>query len=262
MNHNPNNRRIVSFKDRAAIRLFALFLITFLTFFIGWLIYDIFNSMFEKQLAEQNMPNQPAVVVIDPKLETELTKVLTYDSLPEIAAVKDPFADPGGISGLTKTTANVITPQQIGVKTGNTPAAQNLAAANQTRTDTPRRNSSGNQLYGNNPQNTVVEDTKMRLTTWEQNGRFTVSGEPEPQIFAVEDLIPVGVVSGGDEQKEVMFYSLAADRTLSFPVGTRFYDAWLMEVRDDGVVFTFNDTFHTSRLKSWGRSVKSGGTGE
>jgi hypothetical protein len=232
-----------------------------LFFFIGWLVYDIFNSLLETQRAEANLPNQPTVIEIDPKIETDLAKVLASDDLPETAVVSDPFNDKSGISGVTKATANLTassppqtsggTVQTVNPQTQRNPSRQTVAGLN-----------TGGGNSNNFPNFVPPENTKTRLTTWERAGRFSISGEPEPQIFAIEDLIPVGVVSGGDLKQEVIFYSQAADRTLSFPVGTRFFDAWLMEVRTDGVVFTFDDAYRTSRLKSWGRSVKSNNSGE
>lgn len=259
MYQNTYKVRTISFKDRASSRLTALFGLTFLAFFIGWMVYDLFNSMLEKQRIEATMPNQPAVVEIDPKIETDLTKVLASEYLPETAVVSDPFNDKSGISGLTKTNNSVSTP----AATNNTP--QTAGVNTQTQNNPQRQTVAGTttgRTYGNFPDVVPQEDTKTRLTTWEQSGRFMSKGEPEPQIFSIDDLIPVGVVSGGDEKQEVMFYSQAADRTLSFPVGTRFYDAWLMEVRSDGVVFTYDDAYRTSRLKSWGRSVKSNNSGD
>lgn len=263
MEIQTNTVRRISIKDQASFRLAALFCVTFFMFFIGWLVYDLFSSTIEAQAAEANLPVQPTVVTIDPKLEPELKKVLDADFLPtETAVVSDPFSDRSNISGLTNVTASQNPQPQT---TGTSP--QSVTAGVQTQRTPARQPSSpglvaGNRDFGTIPGFIPPEDTRSRLTTWEQTGRFTGSGEPEPGIFAVEDLIPVGVVSGGDQKQEVMFYSQAADRTFSFPLGTRFYDAWLMEVRADGVVFTFDDNFRTSRLKSWGRSVKSNNQGD
>lgn len=258
MQVQTNTVRTISIKDRASFRLAALFCITFLTFFIGWLVYDLFSSTLEAQAAEANLPAQPAVVTIDPKLEPELRKVLDANFLlTETAVVRDPFSDQSGISGMANVTVSQITPPQTTGSTTQSVNAGNPAQRTSARQTSPPGLVSGNRDFGTLPVILPPEDTKTRLTTWEQTGRFTGSGEPDPRIFAVEDLIPVGVVSGGDEKQEVMFYSQAACRTISFPPGTRFYDAWLMEVRLDGVIFTFDDNFRTERLKSWGRSVSS-----
>jgi hypothetical protein len=56
-----------------------------------------------------------------------------------------------------------------------------------------------------------------------------------------------------------MFYSRVAEKTLSFPVGTRFYDGWLTELRPEGVVFSFVDNDRTVRMRSWSRSIQGAG---
>ena len=81
----------------------------------------------------------------------------------------------------------------------------------------------------------------------------------DPRIFAIDDLLPVGIVDGGNGQQEVMFYSEAAQRTVSFPIGTVFYDGWLSELRPEGVVFASGDNYRTARLRSWARALRSVG---
>jgi hypothetical protein len=106
---------------------------------------------------------------------------------------------------------------------------------------------------------TPSEATKLRYENWLEQARLGVVQEIDPQIFAIEDLMPVGVVSGGDGGQEVMFYSRVAEKTLSFPVGTRFYDGWLTELRPEGVVFSFVDNDRTVRMRSWSRSIQGAG---
>jgi len=56
-----------------------------------------------------------------------------------------------------------------------------------------------------------------------------------------------------------MFFSEAVGKTVSFPVGTLFFDGWLSELRADGVVFSSNDERHTLRMRLWARQLKSEG---
>jgi len=92
-------------------------------------------------------------------------------------------------------------------------------------------------------------------------GRSGINGDVpiDPRIFAIEDLLPVGIVDGGNGQQEVMFYSEAAGKTLSFPLGTMFFDGWLTELRPEGVVFSSNDDRRMVRLRSWARSIRNAG---
>ena len=95
----------------------------------------------------------------------------------------------------------------------------------------------------------------MRYEAWLE--RSIIAGETnlDPRVFAIEDLTPVGLVDGGSGQQEVMFYSQAAGKTVSFPVGTMFFDGWLTELRTEGVVFSSNDERRIVRLRSWARSL-------
>ena len=77
----------------------------------------------------------------------------------------------------------------------------------------------------------------------------------------MDDLLPVGLVDGGNGQQEVLFYSEAVARTFSFPAGTRFFDGWLSEITPQGVVFAWNNdrglTF--SKMRVWTRNLRSVG---
>ena len=109
------------------------------------------------------------------------------------------------------------------------------------------------------PQVPANEATKQRYEAWLQ--RAATGDIPlDPRIFSIEDLMPVGVVDGGNGSQEVLFYSDAAGRTLSFPVGTLFADGWLTELRPEGVVFaTGEGAARTHRLRSWARSLRNVG---
>lgn len=251
-------------KDRMSLKLILLFVLTFFVLLIGFVIYSIFTSMFAKNTAEMAVPAQPEVVVIDPKLETELAKVLEYETEEDTTVVNNPFIDRGNISDIVAASGNVITtnPSQPG---GTTPGSSESKGDKKVVSESSKPgqskpastvNTSGT-TSGNSGGTTVVKlTTEDRLTIWRQS-QYSINSNPNPEIFAIEDLIPVGLVSGGDQKKEIIFYSRAADRTLSFPIGTRFYDAWLTDVRDDGVVFRFDDVYNSTRLKSWGRSIKT-----
>ena len=76
-------------------------------------------------------------------------------------------------------------------------------------------------------------------------------------MFAIQDLLPVGIVDGGSGGQAIMFMSESVGKTVSFPVGTMFFDGWLSEVRPEGVVFNFNDGRGTVRMQSWARAAKT-----
>jgi len=250
----------LSLFDRLSVRLLALFAATFLIGFLALWAYGISTSFLESTIAEQAMPARPAAVVIDPKLRDELSQVMSIETAAEPAAIKDPFNDRTGIVGLNaaqRSAGGTITTS--GGSSGTTPGSSTVAG--KSTTVVPSTGSGGSPgSRGTNgmsePQIPATEATKQRYAAW--LGRAAMGEIPlDARVFAIDDLLPVGVVDGGNGQQEVMFYSEAAARTVSFPVGTVFYDGWLTELRPEGVVFASSDDRRTVRLRSWARALRS-----
>jgi hypothetical protein len=249
-------------RERNSFRLILLFIFTFLVLFILFVFYNLFVSLAEEKAAEAAVPDRPAVVQIDPKIESELAKVMSFDTTgPAADTVRDPFIDYGNISGSYNNPTNIAVPGTVGpggtvAGTGTAPATAGRSGEGGTGVRSPSsvRNPAATKDTTDNSVSEPQIDTKIRFERWRQETRFWSQAEPDARIFAVEDLIPVGMVSGGNMGEEVIFYSQAAQRTMSFPVGTRFYDAWLARVTPDGVIFNFDDTARSIRLKSWGYS--------
>lgn len=242
-------------KYRLGLKLTALFLGTLLALAFFGLVYDVFATYAEGKV-EELAAGHPPPVVIDPKLKTELNQVMSYDSVPDNVSISDPFIDHAGLSGTVKTSSGTVGTQQASA------VAKGPAAANPARTTSTmvaRSNSSGSSMspVRTEPEISAAEATKARLIDFMEKTRMGVDAGPESYIFAIDDLLPVGVVSGGSGQQEIIFFSQVANRTFSYPVGTRFFDGWLTEVRPEGVIFTADDQTRTSRLKSWGRSIKA-----
>ncbi len=249
----------LSLKDRASFKLISLFIGTFLAVFIGSTVIGAFTSLLENQVAEAELTNQPAVVVIDPKIESNLSKVMSYDSASETVDIKDPFDDPSGLGNNGQTATNAGTTNQTNptksASVATTTLAKNNPSKNQTVNTKPNSNVGGVVINAKN--DVVTEDTLTRILRREERLRLGQDGGSESAVFAIDDLLPVGMVGGGEGTDEVMFYSQSADRTFSFPVGTQFYDGWLTEIKSEGVVFSLNDQYRTMKLRSWVRSIKS-----
>ena len=250
--------------DRLSFRLLLLFLGVFLLLFFALWAWSISLSFVEGQLAKAAAQARPQPVVIDPKLRDELASVMSLSTAPEVVAVKDPFSDRTGIVGLSnaqRAVGGVVTttggsggaPSTVASNTGGTGGG---GARNNTAVvpGTPGRSGTPTE-----PQVSANEATKLRYEAWLQ--RAATGDIPlDPRIFSIEDLMPVGVVDGGNGSQEVLFYSDAAGRTLSFPVGTLFADGWLTELRPEGVVFaTGEGAARTHRLRSWARSLRNVG---
>ena len=249
--------------DRLSFRLLVLFLGVFLLTFLALAAWSISWSFAESALAEAGAAARPQPIVIDPKLRDELAAVMSLDTTADPVTIKDPFADRTGIVSLSnaqRAVGGVVT------TTGGSRAAtseSNLATVTGP-TSGPRNTNvvgpgpGGSDNRSIEPPIPPVEATKRRLDEWLQ--RAALGDIPlDPMIFAIDDLLPVGVVDGGNGGQAVMFYSEAAGKTISFPVGTMFNDGWLAELRPEGVVFGTGSENKQYRLRSWARSLRNVG---
>lgn len=248
------------FKSRLSLKLAALFAAAFLAVFLSGLVYDVFATMLENQQTDADSLAQPALKPIEPKIESDLAKVLAADSIPDAVDIKDPFADRGGISGNARTPvraasgSNSAQPSSASVAKGDSrsrpgsPAANSAAGIAPNNQGTSATNSAVN--YAASPQAT---NERKRLR--EEKMRSGQDGGPESAILSVDDLLPVGMVSGGSGETEVMLYSQALMQTFSFPIGTPFYDGWLAELRPEGVVFGQTNQNGMVYMKNWSNTV-------
>jgi hypothetical protein len=242
--------------DRLSVKLLLLFLATFLIGFLALWAYGISTSYLESSLAEAAAPQAPQPVVIDPNLRNELSQVMaTTDATVEQAAIKDPFNDRGGLAGL-----NAVQRAIAGTATTTGESARMMANGESPSVGPgrPSRDAGPTSQGPLPPQVPAKEATKLRFIEWQRFAEVDARAL-DPLIFAVDDLLPVGLVDGGNGQQEVLFYSEAAARTFSFPIGTRFFDGWLSELRKDGVVFASYGERPTAKLRAWTRNLRSVG---
>ena len=258
----PQNLRLL---DRLSFRLLILFLGVFLLTFLALWAWSISMSFVEGQLAQAAAQARPQPVVIDPKLRDELASVMSLTTAPEVVAVKDPFADRTGIVSLSNAQRAV---GGVVMTTGGSGGGSSSSVASNTGSGGTGLRSNTSVVPGPSigsgvataPESSPSEATKARYNQWLEQVGVTGDVPLDPRIFSIEDLMPVGVVDGGDGRQEVLFYSDAAGRTFSFPVGTYFNDGLLAELRPEGVVFaTGDDTRRVHRLRSWARSLRNVG---
>jgi hypothetical protein len=245
-------------KSRLSLKVAALFLGTFLAVFLGLLFLDLVSTFGENALVDAAISSQPPATAIDPKLETDLAKVLDHADPQTTAEIRNPFADTTGISDktsttLTTTSSNAARPN-ANAPTANTAAAQAAAQRNQPsqpqQQDLTARSVAPDQNVNARPQ----EETRRRLQLREERMRLGQDGGPESAVFAIDDLLPVGTVSGGGGKDEVLFYSQSACRVVSFPVGAQLHDGWVDSLRPEGVVFRYFDQLRIPPLRQWERS--------
>ncbi len=253
MNNNFQNGSPVPLAQQIGFKLLLLFVATFILSFLMLSVFGVFTAYTENREAEQNVVLVPKPIVIDPQMRERLARVLAYDDATiETASVRDPFQDRAGLSGqATRQGLAAVSTSGSGI------AAPPASQGGTIRTNSGTTSGGGSPAAAAVEIPTPTEATRRRYSDWLDRARLDPDVELDSRIFAIEDLQPVGVVSGGNGQQEVMFFSAAADRTLSFPVATMFYDGRLVELRPEGVVFVFFDEQRTVRMRSWQRAVRS-----
>lgn len=231
------------------LKVAGLFAVSSILFFMAFMAYDLLSGFAKNSApaAEANEEIKPDVDI--PKIADDLAKVLASNPETYSQEVKDPFSDRGGLSSASiaasaSNTATAVAPKS---ETAYTPNNATVTSGN-----------TGKGTANSSPSVTLaVEGTKERYANWLSRSVTVGDTTLDPRVFAIEDLTPVGVVDGGTGQQEVMFYSQAAEKTVSFPVGTMFFDGWLTELRPEGVVFSSNDDRRIVRMRSWARSIKN-----
>jgi hypothetical protein len=256
------------------VKLSVLFAAAFLTVFLGALAYNTFAAPgLEEYGSDESPSSTTAVMPIEPKIESDLAKVLAFEPIPNPPEIKDPFSDKGGISSNAKTAQGNFAQANLPTVSLPSPVKNsgggNGDGASDRRIIIPGREA----LAANSPQqnfqlvsgdkqekpiNSLAspEATKERIRLREERLRAGQDGGPPSSVFSVDDLLPVGIVSGGNEQLEVIVYSQAMAQTYSFPIGTRFLDGWLVEWKPEGVGFAHANENGAVYLKTWARSVK------
>src|SRR5436190_8208738 len=248
---NPRRTIAVAAPGSAKLwpKVLSVFAGSFLVFFLLFVGWDILTSIGQSAVAEINVGNQQPIV-IDPKIADELSKVLAIDQTSNPSDVNDPFLDRAHLSGSVGTSGVTATNAVSSAGSQKPPTTTTVVGAN------------GGTTVGIGPPIAVqspIEATRVRYNEWLT--RLSAYGDLplDPRVFAVDDLLPVGIVDGGSGGQEIMFYSEAAARTVSFGIGTTFFDGRLTELRPEGVVFTSIDGHQQLRMRSWARSLKTSG---
>lgn len=215
------------------MRLALLFVGTFLAVFVVLAAWTMLGTISDRrQVAAQSEVAAP-VIVIDPKIQTDLAKAMAFDAIPASGEVQNPFVDRAGIG------SNVAVTNAPAASRSGSSGSSTTTVAGSTGGGTPQSQGSFAQV---GPSMMVgAYDVKARYDEWiGRQKRGEVVG-PESEVLSVEDLVPVGFASGGDRADEVMLYSAALCRTFSFPAGTRLLDGWLNGFDQNEVVFTFQN---------------------
>lgn len=231
--------------DRLGFKLAAVFGITFaLTVVLLTASSLIWGAFVDKKPAA---PRIVASTGIDPKLEEGLVAALEFDEVPSIDRVTDPFVDRQGLAKEVAVRQQAPAPSVInsappGFSPSTVPSGQGGVSSQEERP---------------NP----IEETKARWAKRIEDLRIGKAVSQASEVFAVEDLFPVAVAGGGQGPEEIIFFSIALDRTISFPIGTRLHNGWVSASRREGVSFVLDGSPRSSILKGWGKpdlKVKGG----
>ncbi len=225
----------ISFRNRLSTRLALVFVGTFLALLILSIAWTMFDTIADRRKASADSDIAAPVIVIDPKIQTELSKALAFDALPASSEVLNPFVDRANLSGSVIATNNARSASQtVSPASSGSSVAGGIPNARFGPGQRPISN------MGRVP-SMEVYSAKARHDDWlasQKRGEFVV---PEAEVLAIEDLVPVGFASGGDRGAEVMLFSASLCQTFSFPAGTRFFNGWLNGFDEREVVFTNQD---------------------
>lgn len=236
--------------DRLGVRLGLLFAIAFLGTLLVIGAWAAMDKIAERSQTNAALSVQAPVIVIDPKIQEDLAKALTFDATPAVTQVQNPFVDRANLAGAAAATgtvaATVSKPNAAGSSTTVAAAQSGMSSGNSSLVSS---SGMGTQM---SPFGTVVDNTKARYEDWlerQKRGEFVV---PESEVLGVADLVPVGYASGGDRGAEVILMSLSMCRTFTFPAGTRLFDGLLNGFDQREVVFIFGSGV---RRKSYASDV-------
>jgi hypothetical protein len=250
-----NQEKMASAPNSSAglpLKLAGLFAVSFVLFFMAFMAYDVLSG-FNRNTTVAVQVNEEIKPDVDiPKIADDLAKVLATNEQPYAQEVKDPFFDRAGLSNASTVSFSSNVPA--------TTTASKSVITSVPKTTTVVSGNSGKGMANPGGSGSVyvpMDATKERYENWLSRSINAGDTTLDPRVFAIEDLTPVGVVDGGNGQQEVMFFSQAAGKTVSFPVGTMFFDGWLTELRPEGVVFSSNDDRRIIRMRSWARSLKN-----
>jgi hypothetical protein len=218
----------VPLRERLSLKLLLVFFGSFIAVLILSVAWTLLTAIADSRDSALESETQAPVIVIDPKIQADLAKALSFDAIPAAAEVQNPFIDRANIgSNLTVTNAPSAPATQTNAAGGGstTPGGSNKTTVTRVSPMTT------NMLA---PE---VDNTRGRWEEWAARANRGEMVGPESATLGIDDLVPVGYAGGGDRPVEVMLFSISLCRTFSFPAGTQFYNGTLAEINQNEVVF-------------------------
>lgn len=223
------------------VGIFAIVFISSMLVFIGW---DWVSSVSGETDSAAESPTGSRTDSNGIPLPN-LDDVQSVGSEGKEETIRNPFADPAGLTGETDETNPSIA--ALGeydpkiVESFRPPAPETRPAASQVAAQ---------------PAGQKVSGTKTRLEArgYSSQARAVPT---DSTLFDVSDLVPLGRVSGGSGPVEVIFRSISLERNIALPVGSKLHDGRLHAAGKDGVSFIFDDSGKGQVTKPWGRGISA-----
>ena len=214
-------------RERLGLKLTLLFVGSFLGVLLVFVVWTVFSNLVESRRNVDAAEVQTPPFTIDPKIESDLAKAMSFDAVPAAIEVQNPFIDRAEIgTNITVTASNA----NAAVNNASSPKAVN---GGPTRTVTVP----GARPVASNIMAPETDNTKARYEDWINRQRAGYLAGPESETLGVDDLVPVGYADGGDRGVEVILYSISLCKTFSYPVGTQFFNGTLSAINTSEVVF-------------------------
>jgi hypothetical protein len=218
-----------SLSDRVSLKLALLFVGSFLGVLILIVGWTLLTAIGDSRDSATEVEIQTPPIVIDPKIESDLTKAMSFDAIPASTEVQNPFLDRANIGSNLMVTSSA-TPINASTVANTATTGGNSSPA---RTTTVTR-------VGPTTPGMIAPDLGDTRTRWDEWAARANRGEsvgPESETLSIDDLVPVGYAGGGDRPVEVMLFSVSLCRTFSFPAGTRLFDGQIYQVDQNEVAF-------------------------
>ena len=106
----------IPIRDRLSMRLALLFVGTFLVILILLMAWTMFATIGDRAQAAAGSGVAARVIVIDPKIQTDLAKALAFDGLPTGGEVLNPILDRAGLGGNAATATGTRTAAQTAAR--------------------------------------------------------------------------------------------------------------------------------------------------
>jgi hypothetical protein len=228
-------------RERLPLKLALLFVGTFVALLFVLVAWTLVSTFTDSHLAAAESDIQAPAITIDPKIQSDLAKAMAFDAIPTATEVQNPFIDRANIG--TNITVTGGTTTTAGASSSVIP---NASAPGSRMTSVTRVSPTAPGMML-----PAVDNTKARYEDWFNRVRLGYPTGPESETLGVDDLVPVGYADGGDRPLEVILFSISLCKTFSYPVGTRFYNGTLSEIKPDEVVFAVDNGI---RRKSYASS--------